>query len=186
MSERVDTLRVMQEALNACKTTDCGAIGKAYEIAIRAFIQPKSKRNGVTKSNRWYGDLLLRRNGETIRIEIKTGCGELATVESDIFEIAELLQKADIVIYCPEVHLDWKPEQQGFVFTRDEFLDMLSNYDGNGALLRVKPATNGGYRVSFQSFLSDGRPKASAKIANYIWECCYNQPTVEDFYGSED
>lgn len=186
MSEKVNALQIMQEAFDNCKATDCGALGKAFEIATRAFIQPKSKRTTVTKAGKWYGDILTRRNNETLRIEVKTACGELAIVDTLDFNIDDLLPKADLVIYCPEVTFTVKPEQQGFVFTREQFLEMLDGYNGSGSLLRVKPATNGGYRVSLQSFLSDSRPKASKKIAEYIWDNCYEMPTVEELYGIDE
>ena len=181
----MNTLQIYHDFLVKKKVTDDGAKGKAFEVAIRKFIQPTSKREGVTHANASYGDMRLKLDGSWVKVEIKTACGELATIECDdesAITFSAILPKADYVIYCPEINDNIPMEQQGFVFTRDEFLEMIASYSGRGAILRTKPASrDAGFRISFQSFRADSRPKASAPIANHIWDCCYNQPTVADW-----
>ena len=180
---KINTLQIMEDCLARAKSNDCGAIGKAFELATHLFITPTSNVERATKAGTWYGDILKTVDGERMRIEVKTGCGELAVIDSGEFTENDLLVKADLIIYCPEFSNNVPVEQQGFVFTRNEFLEMINSYSGSGSLLRVKPATKGGLRVSFQSFYSETRKKASKKIANHIWDNCYNQPTVEEFFG---
>ena len=63
------------------------------------------------------------------------------------------------------------PKNKPLFFTRDEFMEMIANYPGRGQILRVKSTSTGtGVRVSFQSFQSDTRPKASKPISEYLWD----------------
>lgn len=171
--------------MEKAKANDDGAKGKALEVALRAYIQPKSKRIGVTSNKTWYGDIRMKNGNSWEKVEIKSACGELAIVDSDSDNVESLifqmLPKADYVLYCPEVADNIAPEEQTFVFTRAEFVAMATSYAGRGSMVRVKPSSNGGYRLSFQSFQSEGRPKASKPIANHIWEACYGQPTVKEW-----
>lgn len=181
-----NTIEIMREFLEKANVKDDGAKGKALEIAIRAYIQPRSSRIGVTPQSRWYGDIRKKNGNNWERLEVKSACGELGNVGS-VEEISQLLPKADLVLYAPEVNADILAEKQTFVFTRDEFMEMISNYPGRGNILRVKSTSSGnGVRVSFQSFQSDTRPKASKPIAEYLWDCCYEQSTVEEYFGGEE
>ena len=185
----VDTRKVFAEYLAQKKATDDGARGKAFEVAIRKFLQPTSKRVGVTYAHASYGDLRLKMGDKYIKVEVKSACGELATISAEDFELDAsangILPKADIIIYCPEVADNIQMEEQSFVFTRNEFIDMVNSYGGRGSILRTKYASREqGYRISFQSFRAETRPKASKPIADHIWDCCYNQPTVADWIES--
>lgn len=181
-----NTTEIMREFLEKANLEDDGSKGKALEIAIRAYIQPKSSRIGVTPQARWYGDIRRKNGNNWERLEVKSACGELGIVGS-ADDLSQLLPKADLVLYAPEVNADIPAEKQTFVFTRGEFLEMLGNYGGRGQILRVKSTSAGtGVRVSLQSFQSDTRPKASKPIAEYLWDCCYEQPTVEEYFGGEE
>ncbi len=188
------TLESYAAFLANAKINDDGAKGKALEVALRDYIQPRSKRVGVTSNKTWYGDIRRRvDNGNGYnweKLEIKSSCGELAIVDVESASdtdtlIHKMLPKADYILYCPEIASNIPLEEQTFVFTRDEFIAMATSYSGRGAMVRVKKGTNGGYRLSFQSFQSDTRPKASKPIASHIWECCYNQPTVKEWLEGE-
>ena len=178
----INTIEIMREEIAKRKSTDKGATGKAFEIAVRWFAQPRSKRNGaVTRQYTTYGDMRKRNSdGHYFSIEIKTGSGELA---DGCATIDEIYPKASHVIYCPEVELGIPAEKQGFVFTRNEFIQMLKSYPGRGQLIRTKTNTQGATKVTLQSFRTKTQPKASQPIADYLWDCCYNQPTVEQFFG---
>ena len=176
----------MREFLEKANVDDDGAKGKALEISVRAYIQPKSSRIGVTPQARWYGDIRRKNGNNWERLEVKSACGELGIV-GNADDLSQLLPKADLVLYAPEVNADIPAEKQTFVFTRDEFMEMISNYPGRGNILRVKSTSSGnGVRVSFQSFQSDTRPKASKPIAEYLWDSCYNQPTVEEYFRGKE
>lgn len=161
---------------------DDGAKGKAFEKAIKTVVQPYSKNAGKVSDNSKKFDMLIRRKELKGKYEIKTSCGELGTA----LEIKKILPRADFIIYCPEVIIGEPVEEQGFVFTRAEFIDMMMNYTGRGSLVRMKSSSKGEPRISFQSFKSESRPKASRPIADYIWNACYNQPTVKEWFGLED
>ena len=176
---------------------DDGAKGKSAEIAVKCYINPNSKVNGyVTPQGKAY-DIFVRENKKQSNIEIKLACGELAIIDEPSESVMEMISsvypKSTYIVYCPEIDDNIPMEKQFFVFSRDEFIAMCESYDGRGSIVRIKTPTNnngyserGAYRLSFQSFRSEGRPKASAKIAEHIWDCCYNQPTVEQWLNDRE
>ena len=188
----IDTLAIYLREMAKKSKIDDGAKGKSAEIALKNFINPNSAIKGyVTPQAKSY-DIFVMENGKRSNIEIKTACGELAIIDEPSESIMEMISsvypKSTYIAYCPEVVDSIPMEQQFFMFSRDEFIVMCESYNGRGSIVRVKTPTNnteyserGAYRLSFQSFQSEGRPKASAKIAEHIWNCCYNQPTVEEW-----
>lgn len=163
-------------------SVDDGIIGKVFEIVLREFIQPFSKRNNerVTPSKSTYGDLRL---GNTTKIEIKSACGELG--EGSTY--SDILPKADLVIYCPEVSAEIPVQDQAFVFTRSDFIAMLEGYNGRGSAVRFgKTATNGAQKIAIQSFYAETRKSASKKIAAHLWNECYNHVTVSEWLAEKE
>jgi hypothetical protein len=154
---------------------DDGKIGKCWELAVREYVQPRSGRTGKVSHNyTWYADMKKRAtDGSYWKFEIKSACGELDNID-----------KADFIIYCPEVDLNILPEKQGFVIPVNDFLQLMEGvgYSGKGQVTRLKSTRTGKIVKSFQSFFSNGRPKASKKLADYIWDFCYNYPVVEEFF----
>ena len=183
---KVDTLAIYRCEMAKKSKIDDGAKGKSAEIALKNFINPNSKIKGyVTPQAKAY-DIFVRENRKQVNIEIKTACGELAIIDelndSIMGMISSVYPKSTYIAYCPEVDDNIPMEKQFFMFSRDEFIAMCESYDGRGSIVRIKTPTNtSAYRLSFQSFRSEGRPKASAKIADHIWDYCYNQPTVEEW-----
>ena len=188
----IDTLAIYRCEMSKKSKIDDGAKGKSAEIAVKSYINPNSKVKSYVTPQAKDFDIFVREDRKQANIEIKTACGELAIIDELKDSIMEMISsvypKSTYIIYCPEVVDNIPMEQQFFVFSRDEFIDMCESYDGRGSIVRVKTPTNnteyserGAYRLSFQSFRSEGRPKASAKIAEHIWDCCYNQPTLEQW-----
>ena len=188
----IDTLAIYRCEMSKKSKIDDGAKGKSAEIAVKSYINPNSKVKSYVTPQAKDFDIFVREDKKQANIEIKTACGELAIIDELKDSIMEMISsvypKSTYIIYCPEVVDNIPMEQQFFVFSRDEFIDMCESYDGRGSIVRVKTPTNnteyserGAYRLSFQSFRSEGRPKASAKIAEHIWDCCYNQPTLEQW-----
>lgn len=192
----MDTIARLNEIKATFLTNDDGYLGKAFEIVIREYIQPKSKRNNgrITKANTTYGDMRVKMvEKANTRFEIKSSCGELGIItnDSEVDDEMEsndisdyILLKADYIIYAPTIDINYQLEKQAYVFTREQFLDMVNNYNGSGNILRVKTSTNGKTVISFQSFYCETRPKASKKIANYLQDYCNGQPTVEEFFNN--
>ena len=188
----IDTLAIYRCEMAKKSKIDDGARGKSSEIAVKCYINPNSKVNGyVTPQGKTF-DIFVRENRKQANIEIKVACGELAIIDEPSESIMEMISsvypKSTYIVYCPEIDDNIPMEKQFFVFSRDEFIAMCESYDGRGSIVRIKTPTNnseyserGKYRLSFQSFRSEGRPNASAKIAEHIWDCCYNQPTVEQW-----
>ena len=190
--KNIDTLAIYLCEMAKKSKVDDGAKGKSAEVAVKNFINPNSKIKGYVTPQAKNFDIFVMENGKRSNIEIKTACGELAIIdelsESIMEMISSVYPKSTYIAYCPEVVDSIPMEQQFFMFSRDEFIAMCESYNGRGSIVRVKTPTNnteyserGAYRLSFQSFQSEGRPKASAKIAEHIWNYCYNQPTVEEW-----
>lgn len=176
---------MMHTFLARANRLDDGAFGKAFEIAIRFYLQPRSKRTGVTKAGTWYGDIKRFENRKAVRYEVKTACGELGRIEGDKWLYSDILPNCDYVIYCPEVDTAIAPELQGFVFAREDFIRMLMRYEGRGAIIRAKLSSRGETKLAIQSFQSKYRPKASRAIADHLWEACYCAPSVQEFFSSK-
>lgn len=188
----IDTLAIYLREMAKKSKIDDGAKGKSAEIAVKSYINPNSTIKGYVTPQAKTFDIFVMENGKRSNIEIKTACGELAIFNELSESVAEMVSsvypKSTYIAYCPEVVDNIPMEQQFFMFSRDEFIAMCESYNGRGSIVRIKTPTNnteyserGAYRLSFQSFQSEGRPKASAKIAQHIWDCCYNQPTVEEW-----
>lgn len=150
---------------NYTNANDSGAIGKAFECAIREYLSGRSV-SGVKAQGKAdaYFSFKVEGKRKQVTVEIKTACGEV-----------EMADRSQFIIYCPEVDVNTEAEAQGYVFTREEWRAFLNGYTGRGAFLRH--SSRGHDHI--QSFRSAGRPKASKPIADYIWATCKAQPTVE-------
>lgn len=146
---------------------DSGRFGKAFECAIREYLSGKPV-TCVKAQNKVDAYFSFKTDGKRkqVTVEIKTACGEI-----------EMASKSQFIIYCPDVCPSMNAEKQGFVFTRDEWTAFINGYTGRGSFIRH--SSRGHDHI--QSFYSESRPKASKPIANYIWETCYGQPTVEQW-----
>lgn len=191
---KIDTLAIYRCEMAKKSKIDDGAKGKSSEIAVKCYINPNSKVNGYVTPQGKAFDIFVRENKKQANIEIKIACGELAIIDEPSESIMEMISsvypKSTYIVYCPEIDDNIPMEKQFFVFSRDEFIAMCESYGGRGSIVRIKTPTNStessAYRLSFQSFRSEGRPKASAKIAEHIWDCCYNQPTVEEWVNGRE
>ena len=145
---------------------DNGRFGKVYEQAVREY--SSGRRSSITfVKGQGKADLNLSAYGKRFTCEIKTACGEV-----------EMAEKSQLIIYCPDVDINYPAEKQGFVFTREEWKNFLAGYTGRGKFLRQDSNRN---HLHIQSFYTESRPKASKPIAEYIWDTCTGQPTIEEF-----
>lgn len=162
------TIEIMRDYLNTnTNTSDTGRNGKAFEVAIRSYIMNRTasrvKAQGKT-------DIRFTFDGSRHTCEIKTACGEI-----------EQAIKNQFVIYCPNVDINEPAEAQGYVFTRQEWIDFINGYTGRGAFLRYDSKRGHAHIQSF--YVSETiRPKASKPIARYIAEVLESLPTVEEFF----
>lgn len=145
-----------------------GAVNKAFECALREYSSGR-KVNGIKAQGK--RDAIFTfpiedgKRGK-VTVEIKSACGEIATLEG-----------AQYVVYCPEIDMETEAEFQSYVFTLDEWHTFLNGYGGRGSLTRM----NSRGELHIQSFRSEGRPKASKPLADYIWNCCYDKPTFDEW-----
>lgn len=163
------TIEIMHEYISARgnNTNDSGLYGKAFEIAIRSYIM-----NRTAKSVKAQGktDIRFTFDGSRHTCEIKTACGEI-----------EQAAKNQYVIYCPYVVPNIAAEWQGYVFTREEWIDFINGYEGKGSFIRFDEKRGHAHIQSF--YVSETvRPKASKAIARYIAERTVAQPTVAEFF----
>lgn len=160
------TTEIMGMELAKRSIKDSGAMGDAFELAIRYYLTGRRwaqvKRQGAP-------DITKTLNGEKYRIEIKSACGEL-----------DGSYTAPFVVYCMNVDPNFPAEHQSYVFTNAEWLAFLNGYPGRGKFIRHD---NGRNKDHIQSFYCESRPKASKPIAAYIESVLFDMPTVADFFG---
>lgn len=149
---------------------DCGALGKIYECAVResaaGHIVTAVKPSGVVDMYITYKDPNTGKR-KKISCEIKTACGEI-----------DVKIKPQLMLYCPEVNGDIDPLKQCFVFSRDEWYTFVTGYPGRGAMLRYDRKRD---KYHIQSFFCSTRPKASKALSEYIWDSCYNRPSLSEY-----
>lgn len=141
-----------------------GILGKCFECAVKELLsgrhRTKIRPQGKTDA---YFTFKTEDKRKCVTVEIKTACGEI-----------DYCTKSQYIIYAPEVNLIDDIEEMGFVFTREEWVNFINGYTGRGKFTRVTPDG----KTHIQSFYSTTRPKASKPIADYIWNACFDQPTI--------
>lgn len=165
------TIELMQDyvanrmALNVNAVNDDGIKGKAFEIAVRSFIMNRSVK-AVKTANKT--DIRFTYNGKRYNCEIKSACGELDGTE-----------KAAYVIYCAEVDVNDYAEYQARVFTAEQWAEFLNGYTGRGQFIRTDSKRG---KSHIQSFRSEGRPKASKPMRDYIDSVLFELPDLAEFF----
>lgn len=155
------------ELLNAPHAdNDDGYKGDCFEKAIRYAItgtKPTYVR-GQGKPDIMTTKII----GTKATVEIKTANGEL----DDSFD-------KDLIIYCPWVDENVNPLEQAFVFDNATWLEMLDddNYPSRG---KVKRLSRGKWHIQEFYVSSEIHPKQSKKLADYIWDYCYEQSILGD------
>lgn len=163
----MDTIKIMREYIGQCADNDNGAYGKAFELAIRSYI---TGRTAKTVKAQGKTDIRFSFDGKRHTCEIKTACGEIEQAERNQF-----------VVYCSNVDPDFPAELQGYVFSRQQWIDFINGYTGRGKFIRYDEKRGHAHIQSF--YVSETvRPKASKAIARYIEETLFDMPTVADFF----
>lgn len=148
----------------------CGGVGKAAELSIRSLLGNRFV-DRINLTGRYDGESALLGRwlglGRSAVYEVKTACGELP------------LRPTDCVLYCPLVDPDIPCSEQFYIFTWDEWQEMLNGYTGRGSLIRMDSARG---KAHIQSFYGSEtvRPKASKPIADYLWTACNSHPVLAD------
>lgn len=164
-----NTIDIMQKFIQEGKADNCGLLGGALEVAIRSYIS--GRPYGKIKAQGRTDITFTAANGKRCTCEIKTACGEV-----------EMADRSQYIVYCPTVDPLFPAELQAYVFTREEWQAFLNGYTGRGSFIREDKARG---HLHIQSFYvsEEIRPRASKAIARYIWDCCDERPTVEEFFA---
>lgn len=190
--------QVHQQALKDCEI-NFGAEGRCFEMLVKLALN-NYKFKDISEPAK--SDTLKKVNGKIASIEIKTACGELATITNgqfkvsserttaeyrnncfDIARVRNKATKADYVVYIPEPDFDYPVEFQAYVLTGADFEYVLKNL----GLIRFKQSTNGknqGYdfydRFAIQSF------KNSKKKYEALYEMLEEFGTSLDLWIEEN
>lgn len=190
--------QVHQQALKDCEI-NFGAEGRCFEMLIKLALNNYNFK-GISEPAK--SDTLKKVNGRLTSIEIKTGCGELATIINGQFKISSerttadyrnncfdtakvrnKATKADYVVYIPEPEFDFPVEYQSYVLTGPDFEYILKTL----GLIRFKQSTNGKNqgndfydRFAIQSF------KNSKKKTEALYEMLEEYGTSLDLWIEEN
>lgn len=160
------------------KANDCGKEGKAFEPAVSVYLSKNATALYVKPQGQ--ADKVWQVNKTAYNLEAKTAAGkglvkaervtELLNEGASLEEIVKnTYPNANFIVYAPEYNPYQPVEHQAFVFTRNEFIDMLNGYTAN--ICRIHP--NG--ELAINTFSS------SKKKTEYIWDKCLDQPNLETF-----
>ncbi len=162
------------------KGKDKGAKGKLFEVMCRDFLNKRMLEKDFRCRSMGKADAMKKIDGQMIRFEMKSGCGVLCEdLNIEAPTEPQLLSKADIIIYVKEFD-ELKPaEEQGKVFTRQEFLDALASYNDKGLDTWIKTQKKGEvYKVNIQEF------KTSKKKTAHLEAILKNAPTLAQWLGA--
>lgn len=162
----INTITIMHEELSIRKPTDTGRFGDAFELAMRSYI---SRRRCTKVKRQGAEDIRFSKDGKRYTCEVKSACGEIEDAE-----------KAQYVIYCPNVDPDFPAESQAYVFTREQWVAFLNGYTGRGQF--TKWDSRGHLHIQSFYVSEDVRPKASKPIAAYIESVLFDLPTADEFF----
>ena len=149
-----------------------GRNGNATEMAVKSYI---SGRTVKTVRKQGKADAFVTYPVEAgkrgqVTLEIKTACGRI-----------DHAPEAQFIAYWPEPMEDCEVETSVVVFSREAWVKFVNGYRKPSSFVRVDKATGYLHIQSFRGLLSGARPKASLPIAEYIYEACENQPTLEEW-----
>lgn len=163
---------------------DKGAKLRNFEVDARFLATPHSEigySKGLGKVDHFVTDFT---KSIRLRIEYKGGSG---TVDYNLLDqldvslppcehINDLFQSVDVVVYAPEYENGDDVGEAGFVFTRQQFIDMLNGYKG-----MVKYNNKGGHRaLNIQTFTGD----KNHLRADYIMNACLDMVNYGEWLES--
>lgn len=150
---------------------DRGRIGKTFESAVKSYLGNFSKA-AISKQGKTDCTITLA-SGKRVKCEIKSGAGELASINAD-GAIKWGFSLNGMIIYAPTYTPEQPVETQAYVFDNaEEFVNALASMN----LIRNKYSTSMNRRakadryhdkVTIQSLSSAGRYN---KMYDYCEEC---------------
>lgn len=161
---------------------DSGKNGKHFEPAVSLYLS-QNKAIALYVKPQDKPDKVWQVNNVEYIVESKTGAGSGLVKADKVQQLQQqgltaydmidyLYPTADYIVYTPEYNPNEPVEVQGCVFARNEFIEMLKGYEGNGCLVRIHPDKG---ELAIQTFSNSEKKKA------YLWDMCLEQPNLETF-----
>ena len=174
-----------QELANQDRKHSTGSIGKISEVMFRNDIMAAgiARKNDVRARGSKRCDA---RKGNTIRIEIKTGCGSVAYAnDGEVFTAEDMteeviLPKCQYVVWAPFInqivdvnHLTFERlSANAWVFTREEFINTLATIGKNG-LKSSLHITKNGHQINIQTI--------TPRMEDRLWTILEQTQTYEEW-----
>ena len=155
---------------------DKGAMGKIADVLGREYVTKRLRCDDVKARSASKADCTFKgKDGKMHSIEFKTGCGALAyEYDDECIDVDRLLVGVEYFAYNPEYCDNMQVQDQFFVTTREDFLDLLVSYNEKKPLTWFK--RNKEYRqVNIQEF------NTSKRKYDYLMDALYDWPTLEQF-----
>ena len=188
------TVNIHQQALKDCEV-NFGVQGRSCEMLCKLALN-NYRFKSISEPGK--SDTLKKINGELKNIEVKTGCGELATIITTEFkkgvkttfaEKLECFEKAkkrnncfdsDYVVYIPEPDLDFPVEFQAYVLETATFKQILIDLE----MIRFKQ-TSGNHSDYYDRFTIVDF-KTSKKKYNAFYDMLESYGTSFDIWLEEN
>lgn len=188
------TVDIHQQALKDCEV-NFGVKGRSCEMLCKLALN-NYRFKSISEPGK--SDTLKKINGEFKNIEVKTGCGELATIITTEFkkgvkttfsEKLECFERAkkrnncfdsDYVVYIPEPDLDFPVEYQAYVLETATFKQILVDLE----LIRFKQ-TSGNHSDYYDRFTIVDF-KTSKKKYNAFYDMLETYGTSFDIWLEEN
>ena len=188
------TVNIHQQALKDCEV-NFGVQGRSCEMLCKLALN-NYRFKSISEPGK--SDTLKKINGELKNIEVKTGCGELATiittefkkgVKTSFAEKLECFERAkkrnncfdsDFVVYIPEPDLEFPVEYQAYVLETATFKQILIDLE----MIRFKQ-TSGNHSDYYDRF-SIVDFKTSKKKYNAFYDMLESYGTSFDIWLEEN
>ena len=116
------------------KTISSGSHGRAFEVAVKKALGNYRSKTLVALPGK--ADARKRVDGSMMRIEVKSGCGELGQLDAE-GNVTKSILDSDVVIFCPYYVPVKDATVQSYVMTSNTFYEMLKDL----GLIRLKKST---------------------------------------------
>lgn len=163
---------------------DKGKNGKNAEVAVRYYLNPKTRLDGCNPLGKDDVQLYDKTTGKRLVIEVKTGSGTLDYNASrfDLTQNAQahvesLLADIDLIAYAPEYNGPDTVDEDFWMFTREQFIAYLQGYKtktGKPADMVKYTNKSTGKAINLQEMNSP--PKQA-----YLWDTLDSLPTLGEW-----
>lgn len=155
---------------------DKGAIGKLIDVLVRDYANVQTTARDYVCRPQGMNDFQIKANERMISVEIKSGAGDhCADYNPYHADGIRQIFKGKMLAFCPEYDSKMPIEKQTFMFTCDEWHDMLEEYGAKWYKNPKLDALRGTYTVALNTW------QTSKTKSEYIFDKCYEQPTLEQW-----